>query len=245
MRGLPALASSSYEEALALDDLAFKTQWLLEDLMSRPLLSGADRDQLYEQYARMFQHVCKSLREQFRFLPEKALQREFQKSLERCQVAIKEGFLPIFGRLFGEVEISNVCDVWDRAFAHRSTTWSHMRASLECAAPGKDEQEAQARVIAAFVAHCYDSFIRQVWTVAGHAPARRDPSGADEKASQNPASQTDRIRPSAAKVLNLRFRSARDIEDWRFILGVLLSAPAPAEPDRCGEKDVPSQRAGP
>lgn len=238
-RGLTALASSSCEKAPALDDLAFKTQWFLEDLMLRPLLSGTDRDRLYEQYTRIFHHVRKSLREEFTFLPEEVLDKEFHKWLEKCQVAIKEGFLPIFGRLLCEQEIGNICDAWDRAFAHRSTMWSHMRASLEEAVPGKDEQEAKACVIVAFVARGYDSLIHQVWAVAGHAPVPRDPSGADQRPSENSGSQPDRIRPSVGRTLDLRFRSAKDIEDWGFILGVLLSASGPAEAGYFSEKDIP------
>jgi len=80
--------------------LAAKTRWFLDDLMSRPLLSAADKDRLYEQYAGVLLHVHESLREQFRFLPEESLDAELGRTLENCRVAIEEGgFFPIFGRV--------------------------------------------------------------------------------------------------------------------------------------------------
>ncbi len=243
--GLPALLSSSHEKVSSLDELAFKTEWLLEDLMSRPLLSGADRARLQEQYTRIFHHVRKSLPEQFRFLPEETLDKELRRSQEKCEVAIKEGFLPIFARLLSDAEIGEICDAWDRAFAQRSAMWSHMRESLQHAIPGQDEQGSEAHIIGAFVAQCYDSLFQQVWTVAGHVPAYRDPSRADTKTPEDPHSRPGRMRPSLAKILNLKFKSVRDVEDWGFILGVFLSAPGPAEQDRLGEKDVAPHSGAP
>jgi len=123
--------------------------------------------------------------------------------------------------------------------------WSHLRESPDLAPSGRDEGPSEARAITAFLANCFDWPILEAWTIAERASEYRARSGVDERAAKGPAFRPGQIPPSAGRVLGLRFKSAKDVEDWGFILGALLSAPGPGQCAQVSENNAATDNGSP